>query len=128
MTDLTTTHLQQLLDQSTPGPWKFDEKQEWEHVAGPEYPPMLTYDEHIVEDGDGNPLFGLGNDTTLVECPGNLQLAALAPQLAQEVIRLREPIKGLILAMETKAANNEKQNPATIAGYLKEIVLGETND
>ena len=49
----------------------------------------------------------------------------LAPQLAQEVLRMREQIKGLILAMETKAANNEWQDPATIAGYLKEITLGD---
>ncbi|MHB2252912.1 hypothetical protein [Corynebacterium aurimucosum] len=52
----------------------------------------------------------------------------LAPQLAQEVLRMREQIKGLILAMETKAANNEWQDPATIAGYLKEITLGDHDD
>ena len=89
MTDLTTTNLKHLLDQATPGPWKFDEKQEWEHVAGPEYPPMLVYNEHIVEDSDGKQLFGNFNDTVLEDHPGNLQLAAAAPQLAQEVIRLR---------------------------------------
>ncbi|TRX62414.1 hypothetical protein [Corynebacterium hiratae] len=49
----------------------------------------------------------------------------LAPDLAQENLRMREQIKGLILAMETKAANNEWQDPATIASYLKEIVLGD---
>lgn len=52
----------------------------------------------------------------------------LAPQLAQEVLRMREQIKGLILAMETKAANNEWQDPSTIAGFLKEIVLGGHDD
>ena len=55
-------------------------------------------------------------------------LAALAPELAQEVIRLRGEIKGLIAAMEVKAATGESQSPAVIAGYLKEKVLGETND
>lgn len=57
-----------------------------------------------------------------------LALAAAAPDLAREVLRMREQIKGLILAMETKAANNEWQDPATIASYLKEIVLGDHDD
>lgn len=128
MTDLTTMHLKCLLEQATPGPWKFDEKQEWEHVAGPEYPPMLVYNEHIVEDGDGKPLFGHFNDTVLEKHPGNLRLAAHAPELAQEVIHLREHIEGLITAMEDKAATGESQSPAVIAGFLKEIVLGEVNE
>ena len=41
---------------------------------------------------------------------------------------MREYVKGLILAMETKAANNEWQDPATIASYLKEIVLGDHDE
>lgn len=45
--------------------------------------------------------------------------------LAQELIRLREHIEDLITAMEDKAATGESQSPAIIAGYLKEIVLGE---
>ena len=57
-----------------------------------------------------------------------MNLAAHAPQLAEELIRLREHIKGLITAMENKAATGESQSPAIIAGYLKEIVLGEVND
>lgn len=46
--------------------------------------------------------------------------------LAQELIRLRREIKVLITAMEDKAKTGESQSPAIIAGYLKEIVLGET--
>ena len=57
-----------------------------------------------------------------------MNLAAHAPELAQEVIRLREHIEGLITAMEEKAATGESQSPAIIAGYLKEIVLGEVNE
>ncbi|WP_412100189.1 hypothetical protein [Corynebacterium aurimucosum] len=52
----------------------------------------------------------------------------LTPALAEEAIRLRGRIEGLILEMETKAANNEWQDPATIASYLKEIVLGDHDD
>ena len=47
-------------------------------------------------------------------------------ELARELIRLRGEIKGLITAMENKATTGESQSPAIIAGYLKEIVLGET--
>lgn len=52
----------------------------------------------------------------------------LTPALAEEAIRLRGRIEGLILEMETKAANNEWQDPATIASYLKEKVLGEHDE
>ncbi|WP_269953515.1 hypothetical protein [Corynebacterium marquesiae] len=55
-------------------------------------------------------------------------LAEAAPALAEEVIRLREHIEGLITAMEKKAETGESQSPAVIAGYLKEIVLGEVNE
>ena len=55
-------------------------------------------------------------------------LIALAPQLAQEVIRLRGEIKGLITAMEEKATTGESQSPAIIAGFLKEIVLGDHDE
>ncbi|MDK8469855.1 hypothetical protein [Corynebacterium accolens] len=93
MTDLTTSNLKRLLGQATTGPWEFHEEEEMEHVAGPEYPPMLVYLEHIVEDSDGKCLFGNSNDKFLEDYPGNLRLAALAPQLAQEVIRIRDGVE-----------------------------------
>lgn len=95
MTDLTTSHLKHLLDQSTPGSWKFLEEKEWEHVAGPEYPPMLTYVGHAVEDSDGKYLFGHFNDTVLEERPGNLRLAAHASALAEEVLRMRRELESM---------------------------------
>lgn len=114
MPDLTTTHLQQLLDQATPGTWDYIPSQE---------------DPHTYDTKTSTMCINMGDSS---EHPkgtnADLELATAAPQLAEEVLRLREQIKGLILAMETKAANSEKQDPATIAGYLKEIVLGETND
>ncbi|MER0078026.1 hypothetical protein [Corynebacterium marquesiae] len=46
--------------------------------------------------------------------------------LVEEVIRLREHIEGLMTVMENKAATGSSpQDPAIIASYLKEIVLGE---
>lgn len=116
MTDLTTTHLKCLLDQATPGPW--------EYITG--------------DSPDGR---CIGNPGSMTMCIGvdanghgskcsdhDLTLAAASPQLAKEVIRLREHIEGLITAMEAKAAIGERTNPAVVAGYLKEIVLGETNE
>ena len=85
--------LRELRDKSTPSPWKFHEEQEWEHVAGPEYPPMLTYVEHTVEGSDGEQLFGQFNSTVLEERPGNLRLAALAPDMARELLRQRDGIE-----------------------------------
>lgn len=89
---------------------------------------MLTYNKHFVEDSDGNPLFGRYNDTVLEERPGNLQLAALAPQLACELFRQRREIRVLITTMEDKAAIGESQAPAIIADYLKEKVLGDHDE
>ena len=87
--------LRNLRDKATPGPWEFREDQEWEHVAGPEYPPMLIHVEHTVWGSDGETLFGNFNDTVLEEHPGNLPLAALAPAMAAELIRLRDGVEKL---------------------------------
>lgn len=87
--------LRELRDEATPGPWEFREEQEWEHVAGPEYPPMLTRVEHTVEGNGGEPLFGNSNDAVLEERPGNLRLAALAPDMARELLRLRDELTDL---------------------------------
>lgn len=132
MTDLTTANLKQLLDQSTPGSWEFHEEEEWEHVAGPEYPPMLTYLEHIVEDSDGKCLFGNSNDKFLEDYPGNLRLAALAPQLAQEVIRMRSELAAmrrawLSVTNDLQRMTVEKDLAAQVLVHIDSI-LGETND
>ena len=65
--------------------------------------------------------------TAHLECLlGQATLGTPEADLAQELIRLRREIKVLITAMEDKAKTGESQSPAIIAGYLKEIVLGET--
>lgn len=114
MTDLTTDHLQQLLDQATPGTWDYIPSQEDAHTHDTQTSTMC------INMGD--------NSEHPKGTNADLELATAAPQLAEEVIRQRGEIKGLITAMEVKAATGESQSPATIAGYLKEIVLGETND
>lgn len=116
MTDLTTMHLKCLLEQATPGPWKLD----------PETGGIKNSASDNVVRGDAN---RDGDEVWLEWSFGaDHMLAAHAPELAQEVIRLRGEIKGLITAMEEKAATGESQSPAIIAGYLKEIVLGEANE
>lgn len=116
MTDLTTMHLKCLLEQATPGPWEYDSREQ-------------NYERCIID----SETFGsmciriLPSDEGSLCSDAELNLAAAAPQLAEEIIRLREQVKGLILAMETKAATGESQSPAVIAGYLKEKVLGEPN-
>nr|WLJ25579.1 MAG: hypothetical protein [Actinobacteria phage HS02] len=112
MTDLTTTHLQHLLDRTSPGPWETIE-------AYPDGTPRSDMSRQI-RSADGEYL-GIMYEL-------DVRLAAAAPTLAQELIRLRGEIKGLIAAMEVKAATGESQSPAVIAGYLKENVLGETNE
>lgn len=117
MTDLSTHNLKRLLDEATPGPWRAE-------VGAAGVPE--GWDEHWIALHMGhNSMYDVGREPPAEEEYANFTLAALAPPLAQEVLRMREQIKGLILAMETKAANNEWQDPATIAGYLKEITLGD---
>ena len=115
MSNLATMHLKCLLEQATPGPWTVEDD---------------GYD-IIVGNAEGHRM-GWGDQVRFKFEAGDKKhdtaLAALAPELAQEVIRLRGEIKGLIAAMEVKAATGESQSPAVIAGHLKEKVLGETND
>lgn len=116
MTDLTTMHLKCLLEQATPGPWEYD--------------PGEQEDERCIIDTETwnmciNPTpNGAGSSCSDYD----LELAAHAPALARELIRLRGEIKGLITAMEDKAAIGESQSPAVIAGFLKEVVLREVNE
>ena len=117
MTDLTTMHLKCLFEQATPGPWEYE---------GPQFQEITTLD----HDGLEQSVISLDRYTEKDLCnrPADMNLAAHAPELAQEVIRLRDHIEDLITAMEDKAATGESQAPAIIAGYLKEIILGETNE
>ena len=82
MTDIIQD-AKKLLEGATPGPWKFEERTGYEYPAGPEWGPMMTELEHSVQDKDGYHLFGAYNDYRMTEAPGNLPLAAAAPELAQ---------------------------------------------
>lgn len=82
MTDLTTTHLKHLLDQATPGPWTVEDD---------------GYD-IIVGNAEGHRM-GWGDQVRFKFEAGDKKhdtaLAAHAPELAEEVIRLREQSEGL---------------------------------
>lgn len=95
MTDLTTTHLQRLLDQATPGPWEYD--------------PGEQEDERCIIDAETwnmciNPTpNGAGSSCSDAE----LNLAALAPELAQEVINLRDALGYLVGETRLAAENSD---------------------
>lgn len=84
MTDLSTKHLQYLLAESSPRPWIFREDTD-DTVFGTQEIGHEVY-------AGQKCLFGVWNDPVIDEHPDNLPLAALAPDLAQEVIRLREDL------------------------------------
>lgn len=112
MTDLTTMHLKCLLERSEPGPW--EERKSYRDGG------------HRVD--DSRQIISAAGEYMGIMYETDVSLAVLAPQLAEEVIRLRGEIKGLITAMEIKAASGGSQSPAAIVSYLKEAVLGEHDE
>ena len=122
MTDLTTDHLKNLLSQATPGPWESRYGVAGVPEGWDEYWVILQMGRHRLP--LRSPHYPLEDEEY-----ANFDLAAAAPELAQEVINLREHIEGLITVMENKAATGSSpQDPAIIASYLKEIVLGEHDE
>ena len=69
MTDLSTTNLKRLLDEATPGPWRISLT---EGISG------LGFAEDFYQDDPRE--------------KANVTLAAAAPDLAQEALRLREEL------------------------------------
>lgn len=72
MTNLTTTHLKCLLEQATPGPWRISLT---EGISG------LGFAEDFYQDDPRE--------------KANVTLAAAAPQLAREVLRMRKELTDL---------------------------------
>lgn len=120
MTDLTTTHLQHLLERATPGPWKY-------------------------EPGEGSDERYIGNVNTVEMCIGveangagsacsdyDLNLAALAPQLAGEVLWMRKQLASMRKAW-LSVVDDPKRMVAerTLANHAVQnidYILGETNE
>lgn len=126
VTDLTTTHLKFLLEQATPGPWEYD--------------PGEQEDERCIIDAE---TWNMCIDPTPngegSSCSDyDLELAAHAPELAQEVIRLREHFEGLITTMENKAGVSNgrdtlqelivAENLMSAANQIRQILLGDHDE
>ncbi|OUJ22346.1 hypothetical protein [Corynebacterium kefirresidentii] len=88
MTDLTTTHLKHLLDQATPGPWK-------------------AKDSDCITSEHGEVLWNTDQAVDWNRNDQDVKLAALAPQLAQEVIHLRDAL-GYLMEETRLAAENSQ--------------------
>lgn len=95
MTDLATMHLKCLLEQATPGPWEYD--------------PGEQEDERCIIDTETwnmciNPTpNGAGSSCSDYD----LELAAHAPELAQEVINLRDALGYLVGETRLAAENSD---------------------
>ncbi|GEA42090.1 Uncharacterised protein [Corynebacterium striatum] len=89
MTNLTTSNLKRLLAEASPGPWEA----------------LATYDDGAPRPDTTREMRAAGKYLGIMHTP-NADLAAAAPDLAQEVIRLREELIGW--------ANNEAQAHNTL--------------
>ena len=84
MTDLSPPNLKRLLDEAAPGPW--------------EYVPGEALDERCIVNLDTTtPCIAIVADEAGSDCTdADLTLAAAAPELAQEVLRLRAGVEQLL--------------------------------
>jgi hypothetical protein len=91
MTDITTTHLKCLLDQSTPGPWEARD----------------NYLDDGIRPDDSYQMRDAAGDYLGIMHGQDSYLAALAPELAQEVINLRDALGYLIEETRLAAENSQ---------------------
>lgn len=116
MTDLTTTNLKQLLDQSTTGPWKVGD----------------TNSDVITDRNGDGVLWNADQAVGWSRRDEDVSLAALAPELAQEVLRMRLELSSMRHAwgdMSTNPARTPtEQNLAAHVLVHIDSILGETND
>lgn len=95
MTDLSTTNLKRLLDQAAPGPWRA----EYGEAGVPE-----GWDEYWLALHMGHAsVYDVGREPPAEEEYGSFKLAALAPDLAQEVLRMRAELQALREQLKKKA-------------------------
>lgn len=111
MTDLSTETLKQLLDQSTPGPWE----------ARANY-----------KEGDPRPdtscqLFSADEKYLGIVHSPHADLTALAPEIAQEAIRLREALHDLnevweAISIDPERTPVEQQLAAAVVDHINQIL------
>mgnify|MGYP001669503322 CR=1 FL=1 len=131
MTDLTTMRLKCLLEQATPGPWESHYGVAGVPEGWDEYWVILQMGRHRLP--LRSPHYPLEDEEY-----ANFDLAAAAPELAQEVIRLREHFEGLITTMENKAGVSNgrdtlqelivAENLMSAANQIRQILLGDHDE
>lgn len=112
MSNLTTAHLRHLLAQSTPGPWEYE---------GPQFQVITTLD----QDGLEQSVISLDRYTEKETCnrAADMNLAAHAPELAQEVIRLRSQLTAMKRPWFAIAIDpNRLETEQTLATYVLEHI------
>ena len=113
---LNETHIRELLEQATPGPWSYGCDGDTIEADGGKY--VLWNSDQAVSWSD--------NDT-------DVYLAAAAPELAAEYLRLRRELADFRAALQDGATNPELTSidhswcEATRDG-IDRILNGETND
>ena len=100
MTDLTTMHLKCLLEQATPGPWESHYGVAGVPEGWDEYWVILQMGRHRLP--LRSPHYPLEDEEY-----ANFDLAAAAPELAQEVIHLRDALGYLVEETRLAAENSE---------------------
>jgi len=119
MTDLSTSNLKRLLDETTPGPWTFREEIA-DTISGTQ---EIGHEVYAAE----RFLFGVCGDPVTDEYPGNLTLAALAPELADEVLRMREALRDLsevweAVSIDPTRTPAEQQLAAAVVDHIDQIL------
>lgn len=116
MSDLTTANLQQLLDHATQGPWEVGD----------------TNSDVITDRNGDGVLWNADQAVDWSRRDEDVSLAALAPELAQEVIRMRSELAAmkkawLSVVNDLQRMTIEKDLAAQVLVHIDSI-LGETND
>lgn len=121
MTDLTTTQIQRLLDQATPGPWEYE---------GPQFQEITALDDAELE----QPVISLDlyTEKDLCNRPADMNLAAHAPQLAQEVLRMRRELESmqsawLLMYADPELTPTEQEFAAHVVDHI-DSVLGDHDE
>lgn len=119
MSDLSTANLKRLLDEATPGPWVFREDTS-------DTPSGMQEIGHEVY-AEEKYLFSVWDDPVTDEHPGNLPLAALAPDLAQEVLRMRTELNAmkrawLYMTIEPHLSGLERTLAAQALNSIDEVL------
>lgn len=121
MSNLTATQIQRLLDQATPGPWEYE---------GPQFQEITTLDQEGLEQS----VISLDRYSEKETCnrPADMNLAAHAPQLAQEVLRMRRELESmqsawLLMYADPEYTPTEQDFAAHVVDHI-DSVLGDHDE